>query len=245
MPFIFNSKGTQNQWGFQKVLDKYNAPTGAMLFPTPTMYIAKESFTSSLPTKDTTGIYTISSNQTSPVHTMVNDATRGYCMSVLTNQNPYYFNYTIKSAITVSFWFKWNGTSGGWAHQFAICNSGGGTSYGTQTNTPATNLYITESSGAGIGNVNFASCPAITQTNPSWAMYTITYNGATLGLYVNGTAYSVTDAYTTGLINAAGIIVIGGRNTTYSSIVNTLVSSIYVWDQVLTPAQINSVYANT
>ena len=228
----------------------YTGVTTLQTFPTPTMYLAKSTFTSSVPTIDTTGNYTISTTNTAP--TMTLDGTRGYCWTLsatgTNNKNlGLYFNYTYKTAITVSYWMKWTNTNT-IIDCFSLCDSAGDYKIFNQIWMGTGNPYQCGISGVTSGYNNINPCPAVGYS-AGWFMVTNTWNGTAGTVYVNGTAYSSSSGSlggASGILNSTGKILVGSLSIGGAGGgCDGLISSIYVWDQILTSTQINAVYANT
>ncbi len=208
--------------------------------PTPSFYLSKSEFTSTVHTVDSTGKYKIFTGGTT-TNRMILDAKRGYAYKIIVGTLGMYWNYTYKSTFTVSVWLKYTGINTLQFHSiFGLCDSVG--NYISYIMLPdGTPNQVN------FGGVSFANVPPLINTNPEWFMITVTYDGSIGGIYVNGTAYVKTDNYPgLSIMNKAGQMAAGSLSPTVSAVSgNGLLSSVYVWDQVLTPAQINTVYATT
>ena len=178
---------------------------------------------------------------------MTYDATRGYCMNEIQGKSTFRINYPYKSAFTFAVWLKYNASQTlGFNDWMSFCDSGG--NYKMFGAIPANTSTTCAFGGAVSGGANITSCSVTSYTNTSWFMVAFSYDGTTATIYVNGTAYS---ASATGLniggslLNTTGQIQLGALdNVGTAASSNGLFSSVYMWDQVLTPTQVNSVYTS-
>jgi hypothetical protein len=183
---------------------------------------------------------------------MINDPARGYSWLVPVGGYGYYFQYPFKSAFTISFWIKWY-TVGTTSNQLSL---------GIGPNTSTYALYVsfyntTGNSQVGWygnsgGGIQIGGASVVNNVNPNWLMITVTFNGTTETAYVNGIMLSGTASNfsfsSNNPLNTTAYVTVGTQTPSTplgAGFSACLVNSVYVWDQVLTPAQINLVYTNT
>ena len=194
---------------------------------------------STVPTRDTTNNYAVSSSGM----TMTIDPTnkRGYCFNykpavLSTASSIIYVSYSVKSSLTVAFWIR---------------SSSPGLYPNNVTGAGSTQLFVQVGSnivsvlGPGFSGVAQVSGP---YKEALWMHIAYTYNGSNVIIYIDGIQYTGTTTGGAFPMNTTqpfyfGDVGIGSGNGYCGN--SGQFNNIYMWDTVLTPAQIISVYNNT
>jgi len=146
------------------------------------------------------------------------------------------------STITISIWFKSEGTQGAYTYLISKYYSGSGPAYSLYTGAGTTNLSFSIRKGDDSGWSVTSLAASGNVMDGLWHNVIATFDGTIQKLYIDGILKTTATPGTTGITYGSGDLTIGAFLNTGTLDFNGYLSNTAIWDRAITEDEILRVY---
>ena len=148
------------------------------------------------------------------------------------------------STITISIWFKSNGTQSNYTYLISKYYSGSGPAYALYTGAGGTNLSFAIRKGNDVAWSTTTLASSGNVMDDLWHNAVATFDGTTMKLYIDGILKSTATPGTTGITYNSGDLTIGAFLNNGNLDFNGEISNVQIWNTELGSSEVTTLYNN-